>query len=472
MPDPFLRAHAVSQLVFDISSGVVPRSIRDQIVRAVTVVNRAVESGYIAPPPAGAAAADRPGRQLLVVGGGVAGMTAGVRAAQLGVRACVIEQTDSAFHLQAGSGRWVDPTVYDWPVAHWVNGRYPWRPPAVPFDFAEGHASVAAGGWERALTEHRRTFFGLLEVRTSDVVTDYLELSPAENREPLVRVKTAQRPDWQQYGMVVFARGHGREQTSVGNFRGYQFWDPDPYAGKNAGVAGDAKSRVVISGSGDGSLQDLLRLTCTQPSARALLEVLQVPEAVCEEVRRAEDWAGRSICWGAGSQHDHAVLRELHLAHRSAVTRYLSTKKGVRRANNILLPTKVRPVVQLVHSCDHFSGCYPANRFLTLLVADLLGRDVERANGGVPPIVERSRVLDVSPDDDHACGDPDACHGRPHVALLAAHDDCRDPRDPNAQVVGNMTCQAMIVRHGPAPGPDGVHTDVQRQVLPYHVPVQ
>ena len=49
MPDPFLLAHIVAPLQFDLSGTLTPISIRDQMLRGRLIVDRAVEQGLVGP---------------------------------------------------------------------------------------------------------------------------------------------------------------------------------------------------------------------------------------------------------------------------------------------------------------------------------------------------------------------------------------------------------------------------------------
>src|ERR671933_100000 len=97
MHDPFLLAHQVLPQLYLISSHVGPISIRDQMVRGRLVVERALEQGLI------------------------------LRAVELGVRTWLVDRHATLFHVQSNiTTRWLDPTHYDWPADHWIQGRFPW----------------------------------------------------------------------------------------------------------------------------------------------------------------------------------------------------------------------------------------------------------------------------------------------------------------------------------------------------------
>ena len=101
MGDPLVDAHWLWAYLYVLGSPLTPISIRDQMVRSRWLIDRLVSVGQL-----------RIGDKLLVVGAGVAGATAAIRAAQLGTNVLLTEQSGGAFGLQARStSRWVDPVA-------------------------------------------------------------------------------------------------------------------------------------------------------------------------------------------------------------------------------------------------------------------------------------------------------------------------------------------------------------------------
>src|SRR5690242_3041515 len=110
--DPFLLAHQVGPRMFDLSGKLDPISIRDQMLRGLLLVDRALHEDLIGPKS-----------PLLVVGAGACGATAALHAAEEGVPTLLVDRKDQAFSLQRNcKSRWIDPTQYDWPLDHWNQG--------------------------------------------------------------------------------------------------------------------------------------------------------------------------------------------------------------------------------------------------------------------------------------------------------------------------------------------------------------
>lgn len=243
MPDPFLLAHAVAPLSFDIGGRLTPISIRDQMLRGRMIVERGVEAGLIGP-----------GRRLVVVGAGAAGASAAIRAAQRGIETVLIDSAPAPFQRQAGcSTRWVDPTQYDWPVQHWARGHYPWTLPRMPLPWREDYADNLAAAWTQQLNIERRRYshfgarFNTTLGRPPTIVGTMLR----------VTFSTPGLPS--DYGMLVSGTGFGTENCTVenspggtgsGRYAGFRFWDTDDFARPNLNIPSSAQAEVLISGGG------------------------------------------------------------------------------------------------------------------------------------------------------------------------------------------------------------------------------
>jgi hypothetical protein len=115
MPDPFLVTHQVGPAVFDIGGKLYPVSIRDQMVRGQSIVDRAIQAGFGAK-----------GEHLLVIGAGCAGAAAAIEAASRGITTHLIDTAPMPFLRQAACmTRWIHPHEYEWPLDHWPTPDYP-----------------------------------------------------------------------------------------------------------------------------------------------------------------------------------------------------------------------------------------------------------------------------------------------------------------------------------------------------------
>jgi hypothetical protein len=60
--------------------------------------------------------------------------------------------------------------------------------------------------------------------------------------------------------MILSCEGAGSEQTKIGNYKGLRFWDKDKFEQEYLGIKPPRTPQILISGGGDGALQDFLRI--------------------------------------------------------------------------------------------------------------------------------------------------------------------------------------------------------------------
>ena len=112
--DPILRTYhipAKEYLCYDASGYFSPISIKDQVIRVCTILKHAKDNGLISKK-----------RPLLIIGGGIAGCVAALRAANLGVKTVLIDKNYILNNLVTNSLRIICPTQYDWTASHWNEG--------------------------------------------------------------------------------------------------------------------------------------------------------------------------------------------------------------------------------------------------------------------------------------------------------------------------------------------------------------
>jgi hypothetical protein len=464
MADPFLRTHQVGPAVFDIGGKLYPISIRDQMVRGQSIVARANQAGFGAK-----------GEQLLVIGAGCAGVAAAIEAASRGITTHVIDTAPMAFLRQAACRtRWIHPHEYEWPLDHWPEQQYPYvglpvpyYGPLVPLPWTANWSDVLAAGWAIRLGRAFRTYFPRLILhygtrlagRPAYAAGNWtVNLHPGGGGPLLV-------------GMILIAVGFGAERvTAPPNFRSLAFWETDPYRAPHCGLP--SAPAVVISGGGDGALQDFLRIVTRLPSAEEIAKVCPIPPSVEADVLSAENRAQRAHLWGSSPGGDHDIQRTLHDAHRRAAAQALAIP-AVKAALAKLLPA-APPMLSLVHPCTHFSTGYVLNRFLVLLIdAYYTGR------GHGPLLIPCASVAAVTEVAPHTCPAPGVaapnpwhCLGQPHTVTLAPSSEIGCVAFPPVPP-GPLMADVVILRHGvtgPAPllVPALTAVDRPRQLLPIH----
>jgi len=432
MSFPVLTAHQIYPYLFQLGGRLSPISIRDQMVRGQLLVEQALHAKLIGGPTR---------RPLLVVGAGAAGATVAMSAAALGVPTLLVDEGSAPFRLQAGCRtRLLDPAHYDWPIQHWIARQYPWPAgpvsPRTPLPWRQNYADRVAAAWTIRLNHAVRRFPWLR-------VLFQTTAQPAAPSQPwgwtfqLTTLGLPQRSI--NFGMVVWTVGFGNETSVVRpsalcthlphSFAGFPFWSSDPYEHPTYRLPPATAPRVVISGGGDGGLQDFLRIVA-KPGLRAagdLFRELDLPTTLADQLLSFEERAQRAFQWGDRGMtrwhgYDHAVLQTIHDEHRRLAQLYVPQCAG--KMGTILRET-LPEELHLVHDCTHFPNVYPLNRFLVLLIAEYLNRP------GL--ILSRRRVLEVNsanPKQHNCAGNHILCHGEEHEVSLVNAPHCLLPFDP------------------------------------------
>jgi hypothetical protein len=144
MDDPVLDAHEVSPGIYLLSgTNLRPVSIRDQILRGAFLIRRLIEAKVL-----------DDCTPLLIVGAGVAGVAAAIEASRNSVDTVLIERKPAPFTtLEAARTRVVDPVLYDWPIEHWRNVKFPWGSHDLPLEFVQCIGSDLAALWTKSLVD-------------------------------------------------------------------------------------------------------------------------------------------------------------------------------------------------------------------------------------------------------------------------------------------------------------------------------
>jgi hypothetical protein len=474
MADPFLAAHRIAPGTFSLAGRLHPISIRDQMIRGQLFARRAFREGLIH--RSTGAASDPP--SLVVVGAGVAGATVAIEAADQGVKTVVIERAPQAFATQSScTTRWIDPTQYDWPLAHWNVGHYPWNATLVPTFLpwpSPASAHTLAVAWQQELAKHIGRLSSHLTYRPQATLTD-VQPAPTSN-QVIALIDDALRPgpNSMTCDVVLIATGFGRESCNLGDeyhrhaprrhaTEGIPFWADDDLGKPDFGL-GPRAVRVLISGAGDGALQDFLRVATDPAKVRSAKEIFdrilglpRPPPPWWSEIQDALDQVDRQGIWGT-RHDDHGALEYLHGTIDRVVSTLLADPTVRSRIVSILRDPP--PEVYLVYTCSHFGRGYVLNRLLALLLAGHLGSSPPRRIGAPPLLNPCRRVVNLDPIPPHVCGVA-PCYGHAHTFELARTNDCvRDeplatdgqPYAGPSQTIGVASTGAaeiLILHHGP-----------------------
>lgn len=468
LPDPYIDAHRPDPgfrppAPFYVLSRPTPISVRDQILRGTNLVQRLLQTGEIS--------ADR---KLLVVGAGAGGASAAIEAARLGVRTCLVDQASAPFQPQARAiSRTIDPTQYDWPVDHFAYGRMPWSGlPDLPLTVQAGPAPAMALLWQMQLLRAERSLAPRLVLRMGTWVDRTVIFNEAAG--PGKRATTLSSGEQFVSGAIIDATGFGGENCRivVGDdlaYEGQQFWSSDSFTDLNS-----AHHEVLISGSGDGALQDYLRVVTRMHHVIEIAERCRLPLRLLHAVQSAEDRAHRGLAWACEDprlrpRHELPFMEERERAFSDAVAAALLMPDVVQGLARMF---PVRPVNATVVYRGSNLGCYYGlNRFLTLLLSSYLDHRFSRRTL-YPNCTVTS--IEPSPHSAHQCiagvaGNAHA-NGTYIDGVLVEHACFGKDHDVSfsGDAPGQATYNVIIVRHGLAPPKHEVSRP--RHLAPYHRP--
>jgi HEAT repeat protein len=187
----------------------------------------------------------RAGDEVLIVGGGVAGLTAAAGASRLGFRVTLLERAHELLHLQRGSAkRWLHPRIYDWPMSGSTASEA--ALPLLSWEAAPaGDVVEQIHSAFKALPEDER---GRIKTHLGSQITN---LGSGAERHVFWRADGNQDA---RVSAVILAVGFGIEREVEG-VEFVSYWRDD--ALDQAPLKG--RDRILVSGTGDGGLIDALR---------------------------------------------------------------------------------------------------------------------------------------------------------------------------------------------------------------------
>jgi hypothetical protein len=199
------------------------------------------------------------GERIVVIGGGIAGITAASSALLLGANVTVLERNEEFLHLQRGCHtRYLHPAIYEWPrdSARRAGAALPVT------DWAVGPASEVA---VRILADYYRIVWRLKDRYRSDSRRQEFLVEETNARKVAIN-PAGNTVSWSSIGhsrqivdprAIVLAVGFGIERT-VDTLPRNSYWRVDSLT-QTGLESEDDPYRILVSGTGDGALLDLLR---------------------------------------------------------------------------------------------------------------------------------------------------------------------------------------------------------------------
>jgi hypothetical protein len=458
MNDPFLRAHHIGPHMLSIGGSIGPTvSIRDQMVRGLMVVDRLLETRVLATGDP---------RPLVVVGGGAGGATAAMRAFNRGIPVVLVERAAKPFVVQSMCvTRWVDPVMYDWPVDHYSKGQVDWPAPPTqtrfPLSWASDFADLLAVDWESRVNRLLPRTCLRYDTDFWNAFASVEDVSLGKDPRLVIELRSRGSPqsDFLPAAALIFAIGFGEERTWAGrddqrsDARGYPFWRADPLYDSARTPIGEGKPKILVSGSGDGALQDFIRVvakpetdpTAKRPmhSARNIYDACGIPSDIEHELQSHHEYAQRLLVWGGSKKFEHAVQQELQDVHTRLVDVAYAIPDVQNALEHIVRPKSELPYIWLAHSCTHFTNIYPLNRFVTLLLLRCLRDRYGILNAHLQKF--RLRGIDCG----HAPGTdaPLDCWNQPHSAYFDDQPFCWQEEKPRVKPHRRKP-DILFIRHG------------------------
>lgn len=456
-------------------------SIRDQIMRAQMLAERLLNARELAP-----------GGQLLILGGGACGATLALAAIKQGVNTTLLEKEDNPFSRQMRArSRWLDPSEYDWPHAHWHVPDMDWKnqgkaksPYALHYkaDSAPNLAAIWATTWAGFANKGRlKPHLGELRY-FHQTDASKLTFTPITHGSNVTGIEVS---DWQAPGgpartfdVVVSCIGFVDEHVSVLNdagqsVHGPRFWHNDDLAEPRLGLSSPASGRirVLISGGGDGAQQDLQRVltgTCAKDLAERCLKI-DWSRLDLAKLLAIDDSARRSHIWSDPTTLPLNDLMAWEAAYESAATNLFQAWTPAER--KALLQQHFKPDVEVTWLMREpvMTFGFSLNKLLTLLVIKLHAEHTGRPIKSRRPdaiVIRGQKILHVKARG-HDCANFNGdCSGLGHAVVTAV-----EHKTGHEHAHGDLGHFDMLVlRHGVNQGHLFGPPPVSEQIIPLYLP--
>jgi hypothetical protein len=239
------------------------------------------------------------GKEVAIVGGGLAGMTAALAAMNFGAHVHLFERMPELLHLQRGSHlRFIHPNILSWPRPGYEKSK-------TNFPCLNWSAGSAAEVVEQVLRQWNE-LKGPIQVHCRSAVQ---KIQYLQDEKPLLRVEgfgSESAPAFSQkkFDCVIAAVGFGVEKQLQGS-QFVSYWHNDNYG--RPVISMPVPRAYVVSGTGDGGCIDAIRLSLTDfEHSRFLDEFMPIDELshIRDRLIEIEEDARNSVL------ADPAVIRQ------------------------------------------------------------------------------------------------------------------------------------------------------------------
>lgn len=452
-----------------------PVSIRDQIVRAHYLIAALVETGELTP-----------ASKLIICGGGFAGVACALSAHAAGLgedKILLIDQNEVCLGLQAkNTTRWLDPVQYDWPARHW--DAEVWPVPGTITGLFSSLPELKASTSSKWAQIYFNSLLGTgIELMLNERVCNWSTERSGQVKVTLESDVGKKRPKAPHFAdVLIMAVGFGSEISNFEDLSGEQhaaipFWSDDKFESVDQGLP--EFGPILVSGSGDGALQDFVRLTCGVSSVRTLIfDLYKITsptskwKAAFEGLWHWEDHAKKSRNFFTQEYDECEVLSRLQKAYDAAVDELISDSEDWAKVTehlNVRTQNRKRGNITLLAKCTHFTWCYPLNRVAVLILIryfSQMGQEV---------LIKNSALVNATPELKAASSNAWGCK---HKVTLAHGTDCSVSGGAirswlkNGKETSSEEYLGLVIRHGirPIPKNSNVELRLKIQDVPLHLP--
>ncbi len=349
---------------------------------------------------------------LLVIGGGISGASAALEAAKKGLIVTLIESDRNLFSVQRKCAtRWMHPYEYDWPLNHYRHGNFPYLT-------KDKKSCPKLMHWQAGVASRVATNMG---GRIFARAPSNLNIQLSFTRIP-VSLKTL-REDFDPHGefdFILICTG-AREKFNLGEsrFASFRYWENDPLEKLHHSVRTRNIRRILLSGGGDGVLQDFLRIAHRTAqghffSAGELLRKKLLPplKRSPEFLAWVREKQGNCNSFRPDPEKMWQELHELLDAIEINADCWGAVCRAVSENVDATLNTGKRDI-QVAFPGKCFSGAFTLNAFLVLLTVRAMKRgEWLRPNCSLKEITSASS---------HRCAERSkSCCGAPHQVAFEA----------------------------------------------------
>lgn len=290
--EEFLRAHQIHDKVYVTGMFYSGITIYNQQVRTLNLVYFLTNSTLMAKPGSGV--------NIVIIGGGVSGLTASLAFKRLGYQVTLLEEKALLLHLQHGcTTRQIHPNLALWPRAESLK-------PFTELPFANWTAGDAAS-IEKTLIkefeEEKAKSAGSLEVVCNvDIKKTKIDLQKCK-----VDYTALEEDHFIKYDLLLLATGFGLEKYVGKKEITKSYWRNEDFGQLRVK---DQIKHFFISGVGDGGVSDVFRLALTgfDPAemAKAYENVQNEENKLIDRLRTIEAYARNSVRHDYKSEFDDA----------------------------------------------------------------------------------------------------------------------------------------------------------------------